>query len=131
MGTYRADCLPRSNLSIIEPFALAKISQPNLFIVHRMELGQRPRRSLPHLGPLFRRYARHARILDDPAIQELHNVERRPYDRVIFAQTERLWYGNGGWAQGGDDAVLALDFVGGFGEQFAGRLLSQYIAGRV
>jgi len=81
-----------------------------------------------HLVSVLSAYSRQARVFDDSAIQERHDIEGCSNDAVIFAQTICLGHGNIGVLKSMENAVFAVDLVGSLGEQLARRFLSQDIA---
>lgn len=61
----------------------------------------------------------------DAAVQVLHDVEGGADDGGIFAEAVDFWDWDVGGLEGGEDAVFALDFVGGFGDEGAGGLFAE------
>ena len=53
------------------------------------------------------------RAVEHDPVDEAHHVERDAVDGLVGAQRERRRDGNGGRPEGGDDAELAPDVVGG------------------
>ena len=71
-----------------------------------------------------------ARVADDGAVDEAHDVERRAVDRLVGAQADGRGDRHVGRAEGGDDRVLAAHVVGG-GQHVAERRPAQHpVAGR-
>jgi hypothetical protein len=64
-----------------------------------------------HLGALLGRDVWNRRVLEDAAVEKLHDVEVGANDLFILAQTEGLGDGDVGVLEGVDDAVFAVDFV--------------------
>jgi len=77
-----------------------------------------------HLCPLLIRNTREPGILDDPPIQEFHDIEWRPYHSFILAETVRFWYWYIRLFQCVNYPVLPLDLVRGLREKLARRLLA-------
>lgn len=71
------------------------------------------------------------RVFEDAAVEEGHDVEGGAYDAVVFTETEGAWDGHVGLLEGVDDAVFAVDLMGGLGEELARRLLSHDIFGAI
>lgn len=69
--------------------------------------------------------------MDDAAVDEGHDVEGGAEDGGVLAEGVRAGDGDGGVLEGGDDAVLAFDFVRGLREEFAGGFFAQDVAGFV
>lgn len=126
-----ANRAPRLNLAVVKAARLPVLPQPNLFVVDGVEARQRLNRGLPHGGPLLRAHVGQRKILDDAAVQKLHNVERRADDGVVLAEAVGLRDGDVGVFEGMHDAVLALDFVRRLGDKFAGGLFAHDKLARV
>lgn len=77
-----------------------------------------------HLGPLLGSHARQSGILKDTAVQETHDVKRRPNDTVILAEAECPWHRHVGGLKRVYDAIFAIDLVRCLGEQFPWGLLA-------
>lgn len=71
------------------------------------------------------------RLRDDAAVKELHYVEGGIDDGVVFAEAVDAGDGDVGVFQGAQDAVFALDFVGGFGDEFPRGLFAEDVFGGI
>ena len=115
------------DLSVIEATLTTKLFQANTLGLDAVELGQRGDSTVPHLSSVLRAYIGNRRVFEDAAVEEGHDVECSADDRVIFAETEGLWYWNIGVLEGVEDAVLAIDLMGGFGQKLSRGLLAHDI----
>lgn len=88
---------------------------------------QRLAQRLPHRRPMLRTNTRNRRILEYPPLEELHDVEGRANHAVVFAEADGAGHGDVGARHGGYDAVLAVDLVGGAGEDLARGFLAHHV----
>ena len=73
----------------------------------------------------MRRKVRERSILKDPAVEELHDVERGANDGGVIAKSVGAGDGDGGGGEGRDHAVFAIDLVGCGGKEGPGGFLAQ------
>lgn len=80
-----------------------------------------------HFGSILNAHAGQTGVLEDAAVEELHDVEGGADDAVILAQAVGPRHRHVGMArQRGKDAILAVDLVRRLGQQLARRLLAQH-----
>lgn len=89
-----------------------------------MELGQGCYSSPPHLVPMLGTDIRQRWIFDDPAVQELHDVESCADNSIVLAQAKRLGNRDICFLEGMQNSILSFDFMCGFRKQLARRLLA-------
>lgn len=70
------------------------------------------RGEIVHLRALFGRYVWNGWVLEDAAIEELHDVEVCADDFLILTEAEGLWDRDVGVLERVEDPVLAVDLVG-------------------
>jgi len=90
LGLCLGDGLKRRYLAVVEALCLAKGCEIDRRGRHAVKLGQSGDGGVPHLCPLFRRDVREAGVLYDPAVEKVHDVERRADDGIVFAKTVRF-----------------------------------------
>ena len=79
-------------LAVVEALGLAKGCEVDGRGRHAMKFGQGGDCRMPHLSPLLGRDVRKAGVLDDAAVEEVHDVEWGADDGIIFAKTVCLWH---------------------------------------
>ena len=92
-----------------------------------MQLGQDADGIAPDGAALVGEHVGYYGVLEDAAVEEGHDVKGGANDGLILAQAVGARHGHVGVGQGCQDAVLALDLVGGLGHQLAWRLLAENI----
>jgi len=103
-------------LSVVESAMSAEFLETDAFGVDAVEFGESGYGAVPHVSSVFGGYVWEGWVFEDAAVEERHDVEGGTDDGVILAKTVCLrdWYI--GVLQGVQDAVLAVDLVGGLGE---------------
>ena len=105
---------PAAQLALDVAIALGEIAQPDLVDVHVVQVGERVDEDFARPPPRRRlQWLRLRRAVEHHAVDEAHHVERHAVDGLVGAQRERGRDGNGSRPEGGDDAELAPDVVGG------------------
>lgn len=127
-GLGTADLLPGGDLPVVEAVVAAEALQPDAFWVDAVEFGQGADGVGPDGAAVVGEDVGDDGVFEDAPVEELHDVEGGADDRVIFAEAVGSGHGDVGGGEGGDDAVLALDLVGGFGDELSGRLLAEDVA---
>ena len=122
-----ADRLERLDLAVVEASWLTVRLQAHGLWVDAVQLCEGANRLVPHLSPLRGCHTGNCWVFDDAPVQELHNVEGRADDAVIFAQTVDLRDRDVGVLQRVQNPMLALDLVRRLGEQFSWWFLAHYI----
>lgn len=124
-----ADLPPRRQLPVVEPAALAEGTQPHAVRVHAVQGSQGLDGGAPEIGALLGVRGRgHGGVFEDPPADEGHDVEGRADDGHVLAEAVGSGHGDVGVLEGGDDAVFALDLVGGLGDELARWLLAQDVS---
>lgn len=83
----RADGPEGLDLTIVEARWLAVRLQTYGFRIDAVQLREGAHGVVPHLRTLCGLYAGNRRVLDDAAVEKLHDVEGCPDDAVILAET--------------------------------------------
>nr|POF25990.1 putative methylmalonate-semialdehyde dehydrogenase [acylating], mitochondrial [Quercus suber] len=119
----------RLQLPVVEAVGASEVLQPDARRRHAVELRQRRDGRPPQLFALGSRGRfGHGGVFEDAPIQEGHDVELGPDDGLIITHAEGTWDGHVRGFEGMDDAVFAVDLMGGLGEQFPRGLLAHDIS---
>ena len=100
-------------LAVVEAALSAELFEADAFGVDAVEFGESGYCAVPHVSSVFRSYVWEGWVFEDAAVEEGHDVESGANDGVIFAETVCLWDRHVGVLQSVQDAVLAVDLVGG------------------
>ena len=119
---------PGGDLAVVEARRLAKGLEPDGARVDAVQLGEGADGVGPDGAAVVGQHVRDHGVLEDAAVEELHDVEGRADDGVVLAQAVGLGHRHVRLGQGVDDAVLALDLVGRLGDEASRRLLAQHVA---
>lgn len=126
-GLRRADLPPRRELAVVEPVAPPVGREAEAAEVDAVEAREGLDGGAPETRPLGGRDVGDREILEDAAVQELHDVEGRADDGVVLAEAVRPGHGHRRGAERGDHPVLALDLVRRLGEKLSRRLLAHHV----
>lgn len=124
---YSTNCIVPPISVLISTYA------PNIIFISPLPHETKPlhpsreRKSNGHLSPLLLPCARHLRIFNNPPIQKLHNIKRRPNNPLILTQTISFRNRYVCLLQRMNNTVFAFYLMSRFGDQFSGRFLAHDI----
>ena len=116
---------PAGDLALEIVSRTAVIGKADLVGLHGMELRQRLGHAEIDAAALLRREIRQGRVLEDAAVEPLHQVERRAQRLVVVMEQDRTRHRHAGRRQGLQHAIFAIDGMGAAQDR-AGRLLAQH-----
>ena len=103
-----------------------EVLEPDRFPVHPMQAREHVRELVIQSAALDRRDLGEERIGEHAAMDTIHQIERCPDDRGVFAEDVRARHRHAAPLQRGDDAILAIDRVRGR-QELARRLPAQHV----
>lgn len=119
---------PGGDLAGVEARGLAEPFEADGPRVDAVQLGEGAHGVGPDGAAVVGQHVGDDGVLEDAAVEELHDVEGRAEHGRVLAQAVGLGHGHVGRGKRVDDAVLALDLVGRLGHQPSWWLLAQHVA---